>query len=79
MSMLKIKKGDTVKVIGVNNENPDEPWYKVEFVAYGGETTVGYVSAAKKHYVQDETETGTDGTVTTEAETEGETETETAA
>ncbi|MBE6584300.1 MAG: hypothetical protein E7649_04850 [Ruminococcaceae bacterium] len=57
------QKGQEVKVIAVNVSNPEEPWYKVEFVAYGGETKTGYVSASAKHYVQ-ETET----TETTDAE-----------
>lgn len=66
------QKGDEVKVIAVNTTNPDEPWYKVEFVAYGGETATGYVSAASKYYVQEETEADT--TVDTEATTEATTE-----
>ena len=70
------QEGNEVKVIAVNNTNPDEPWYKVEFVANDGSTKTGYVSAAKKWYVQDKTETGsetesntteTTGTNTTEA------------
>ena len=56
-------KDDEVKVVAVNTTNPDEPWYKVEFVANDGQTKTGYVSAAKKWYVQ-ETETGTANTET---------------
>ena len=63
------QKGDEVKVIAVNNSNPEEPWYKVEFTAYGGETKTGYVSAAAKHYVQDEN-TDTTAEATTETTTE---------
>ena len=66
-------KGDQVKVIAVNTTNPEEPWYKVEFVNYDGQVTYGYVSAAAKHYVQDET---TEATGTTTTETTGATTTE---
>ncbi len=66
------QKGDEAKVIGINTTNPEEPWYKVEFVAYDGETKTGYVSAASKHYVQDETEAATEAT--TEAATDASTE-----
>lgn len=62
------QKGDVAKIIAVNTTNPEEPWYKVEFVAYGGKTEVGYVSAASKHYVQDETGAPTEAA--TEASTE---------
>ncbi len=62
------QKGNEVKVVAVNTSNPDEPWYKVEFVAYGGETKTGYVSAASKHYVGEETEANTEAA--TEASTE---------
>lgn len=66
------QEGDEVKVIAINTTNPDEPWYKVEFVSADGETKTGYVSAAKKWYVQEETTEGTN----TEAATDGETGTE---
>ncbi|MBQ4090709.1 MAG: hypothetical protein IJC64_00165 [Clostridia bacterium] len=71
------QKDDEVKVVAVNTTNPDEPWYKVEFVNYSGETVFGYVSAAAKHYVQDETDTGTGTEADTTTETEGSTGTET--
>jgi len=71
------QKNDEVKVVAVNTTNPDEPWYKVEFVNADGETKTGYVSAAKKWYVQDETDTGTGTEADTTTETEGSTGTET--
>ena len=59
--------GNSVKVIA---ENTTTGWYKIEFVAYGGETMVGYVASDAKYFV----ETSTTAEATTEATTEAPTE-----
>ena len=60
--------GDEVKVIA---ENTTTGWYKVEFTAYGGETTIGYVASDAKYYETDETtEAATTGSEETTAATE---------
>ena len=41
--------GDEIKVIA---ENATEGWYKVEFVAYGGETKTGYIASNAKYFVE---------------------------
>ena len=58
--------GDEIKVIA---ENATEGWYKVEFVAYGGETKTGYIASNAKYFVetQDETTAATDSAATESA------------
>ena len=65
--------GDEVKVIA---ENTTTGWYKVEFTAYGGETTIGYVASDAKYYETDET---TEETTTASEETTASTEESTTA
>lgn len=56
--------GEETKVIA---ENTETGWYKVEFVAYGGETMTGYIKSGADNFVT-ETET-TSEDITTEAGT----------
>ena len=65
--------GDEVKVIA---ENTTTGWYKVEFTAYGGETTIGYVASDAKYYETDET---TEAATTDSEETTAATEENTTA
>ena len=79
------QQGDTVKVIGVNNTNPDEPWYKVEFVNNEGETKTGFIASNVEYFVVETeaatstaTEAVTEATTTTTTEVDTEVSTETA-
>ena len=55
--------GVETKVIA---ENTETGWYKIEFVAYGGEKTVGYIKSGAENF---EKETGNETEAPTEAAT----------
>ena len=61
---MLFRSGEETKVIA---ENTETGWYKVEFVAYGGETMTGYIKSGADNFVT-ETET-TSEDITTEAGT----------
>lgn len=60
--------GIEIKVIA---ENTETGWYKVEFVAYGGEKTIGYIKSGAENF-EKETDTATEAA--TEANSEKATE-----
>ncbi|MBQ3013064.1 MAG: SH3 domain-containing protein [Clostridia bacterium] len=60
--------GEETKVIA---ENTETGWYKVEFVAYGGETMTGYIKSGADNFVT-ETDTTTEDITTEEVTTSAE-------
>ena len=65
--------GEETKVIA---ENTETGWYKIEFVAYGGEKMTGYIKSGADNFVQDEkapadTEAGNNETTASEPESAG--------